>query len=100
MAPGSGAPAPGLRRAPTDASCSTRPRCSSSDLGFSGVVGVGTTDVSAPPPSELFSETNANSVAILLAGDAEAREEEKQSQVRFHAVLTEDGARRIEPVRA
>jgi competence protein ComEC len=39
----------------------------------------------APPPHELFSETNDNSVAILptygtarvmLAGDAEAREEE------------------------
>jgi len=42
------------------------------------------TDVIAPPPSELFSETNDNSVAILLtygtarillAGDADAREE-------------------------
>jgi competence protein ComEC len=42
-------------------------------------------DVIAPPPGELFSETNDNSVAILLtygtarvllAGDAEAREEE------------------------
>jgi beta-lactamase superfamily II metal-dependent hydrolase len=42
-------------------------------------------DVIAPPPGELFSETNNNSVAILLsygtarvllAGDAEAREEE------------------------
>jgi hypothetical protein len=41
------------------------------------------TDVIAPPPGELFSETNDNSVAILLtygtarvllAGDAEARE--------------------------
>ena len=41
-------------------------------------------DVIAPPPGELFSETNDNSVAILLtygtardllAGDAEAREE-------------------------
>jgi hypothetical protein len=40
-------------------------------------------DVIAPPPGELFSETNDNSVAILLtygtarvllAGDAEARE--------------------------
>jgi len=48
-------------------------------------VGVGTTDVSASPSGELFSETNDNSVAILLsygtarillAGDAEAREEE------------------------
>src|SRR5918998_2565848 len=43
------------------------------------------TDVIAPPPGELFSETNDNSVAILLnygtarvllAGDAEAKEEE------------------------
>ena len=43
------------------------------------------TDVIAPPPGELFSETNDNSVAILLtygtarillAGDAEAGEEE------------------------
>src|SRR5918994_4741543 len=43
------------------------------------------TDVVGPPPGELFSETNDNSVAILLtygtarillAGDAEAREEQ------------------------
>ncbi len=43
------------------------------------------TDVIAPPSGEFFSETNDNSVAILLtygtarvllAGDAEAREEE------------------------
>ena len=42
-------------------------------------------DVIAPPPGELFSETNDNSVAILLtygtarvllASDAEAREED------------------------
>jgi competence protein ComEC len=42
-------------------------------------------NVIAPPPGELFSETNDNSVTILLtygtahillAGDAEAREEE------------------------
>jgi competence protein ComEC len=42
-------------------------------------------DVTAPPPSALFSETNDNSVAILLSygttrvlltGDAEAREAE------------------------
>ncbi len=45
-------------------------------------------DVIAPPPGELFSETNDNSVAILLtygtarvllAGDAEAREEHMTS---------------------
>jgi competence protein ComEC len=43
------------------------------------------TEVIVPPPGELFPETNDNSVAILptcgtarvlLAGDAEAREEE------------------------
>ena len=43
-----------------------------------------TADVIAPPPGELFSETNDNSVAILLtygtarillAGDAETKEE-------------------------
>jgi len=49
-------------------------------------VGGAPKDVIAPPPQgELFSETNENSVAILLtyatarillAGDAEAREEE------------------------
>jgi len=48
-------------------------------------VGGAPKDVIAPPPGELFSETNDNSVAILLtygparvllAGDAEAREEE------------------------
>jgi len=42
-------------------------------------------DVVGPPPGELFSETNDNSVVLLLtygtarvqlAGDAEAREEE------------------------
>jgi beta-lactamase superfamily II metal-dependent hydrolase len=46
------------------------------------------TDVIAPPPGELFSETNDNSVAILLtygtarvllAGDAEARENTRRS---------------------
>jgi beta-lactamase superfamily II metal-dependent hydrolase len=45
----------------------------------------------APPPGELFSETNDNSVAIqltyaiarfLLAGDAEARDEEYRQAVR------------------
>jgi len=49
------------------------------------------TDVIAPPPGELFSETNDNSVAILLtyssarvllSGDAEAREEERRQAVR------------------
>jgi hypothetical protein len=80
------------------------------------------TDVIAPPPGELFSETNDNSVAILLTygtarvllvGDAETREEEcisrtartrgfkrssgfettKQSELRFRALLTGSDAR-------
>jgi hypothetical protein len=77
--------------------------------------------VIAPPPGELFSETNDNSVAILptygtacvlLAGDAEGRvtrqvvharglkrlsrfETTKQSQLRFRARLTE-GASEVE----
>jgi hypothetical protein len=49
------------------------------------VLGGALPDVTAPLPGELFSETNDNSVAILLtygtarvllAGDAEAKEEE------------------------
>jgi competence protein ComEC len=48
--------------------------------------------VIAPPPGELFSETNDNSVAILLsygtarvllAGDAEAKEEEYMASGRY-----------------
>ena len=75
-------------------SSSTRLQCSSSDLGFSGVEGGDTTDVSAPLPGELFSETNDNSVAILLtygtarlllAGDAEAREEEYMANGSYTA---------------
>jgi hypothetical protein len=81
-------------------------------------------DVIAPPPGELFSETNDNPVAILLtygqarillAGDAEAREEEhrravrtrglkrssklettKRSELRFRASHTEGGAQSLE----
>ena len=54
-------------------------------------------DVIAPPPGELFSETNDNSVAILstygparvlLAGDAEAREEEHIANRRYSGPLT------------
>ncbi len=54
-------------------------------LSDTGMVGQISVDVIASPPGELFSETNDNSVAILLsygtarvllAGDAEAREEE------------------------
>jgi competence protein ComEC len=51
-------------------------------------------NVIAPPPGELFSETNDNSVTILLtygtahillAGDAEAREEEYMAaRIRGH----------------
>jgi hypothetical protein len=55
------------------------------------------TDVIAPPPGELFSETNDNSVAILLtsgtarvllAGDAEAREEEYMAGGPYTGSLT------------
>jgi competence protein ComEC len=55
------------------------------------------TDVIAPPPGELFSETNDNSVAILLsygtarvllAGDAEAREEEYMAGGPYTGPLT------------
>jgi beta-lactamase superfamily II metal-dependent hydrolase len=54
-------------------------------LPDTGVVRGIDVDIIAPPPGELFSETNDNSVAILLtygtarvmlAGDAEAKEEE------------------------
>ncbi len=55
------------------------------------------TDVIAPPPGELFSETNDNSVVILLtygtarvllAGDAEAREEEYMANGPYTGPLT------------
>ena len=54
-------------------------------------------DVVGPPPGELFSETNDNSVAllltygtarILLAGDAEAREEEYMAFGPYTGPLT------------
>jgi competence protein ComEC len=54
-------------------------------------------DVIAPPPGELFSKTNDNSVAILLsygtarvllAGDAEAREEEYMAGGPYTGPLT------------
>jgi competence protein ComEC len=54
-------------------------------------------DVIAPPPGELFSETNDNSVAILLtygtarvllAGDAEASEEEYMASGPYTGSLT------------
>ena len=54
-------------------------------------------DVIAPPPGELFSETNDNSVAILLsygaarvllAGDAEASEEAYMSSGPYTGPLT------------
>ena len=54
-------------------------------------------DVIAPPPGELFSETNDNSVAILLthgtarvllAGDAEAREEGYMANGPYTGPLT------------
>jgi competence protein ComEC len=55
------------------------------------------TDVVGPPPGELFSETNDNSVAllltygtarVLLAGDAEAREEEYMAGGPYTGPLT------------
>jgi hypothetical protein len=70
---------PGASTAPS--LCVRLQRCPS-NLGVSGVVGVSTTDISAPPLGELFSETFDNSVAIvqthgtacvLLAGDAESK---------------------------
>jgi len=60
-------------------------------------VGGAPKDVIAPPPGELFSETNDNSVAILLtyatarillAGDAEAREEEYMANGPYTGPLT------------
>jgi competence protein ComEC len=57
-------------------------------------------DVIAPPPGELFSETNDNSVAILLsygtarvllAGDAEAREEEYMTKGAYMRPLLSSG---------
>jgi competence protein ComEC len=54
-------------------------------------------EVIAPPPGELFSETNDNSVAILLsygtarvllAGDAEAKEEEYMASGPYTGPLT------------
>jgi competence protein ComEC len=54
-------------------------------------------DVIGPPPGELYSETNDNSVAILLtygtarvllAGDAEAREEEYMAVGPYTGPLT------------
>jgi hypothetical protein len=85
-------------------------------------------DVIAPPPAEFFSETNDNSVAVLLTystarvlrvADAEAREESKwpaapirglnggsmsqnykTPELRIHALVTEGPARQVELVRA
>jgi len=61
-------------------------------------------DVIAPPPGELFSETNDNSVAILLsygtarillAGDAEAREEEYMASGPYTGPLTVINVRKL-----
>jgi competence protein ComEC len=61
-------------------------------------------DVIAPPPGELFSETNDNSVAILLtyatarillAGDAEAREEEYMANGPYTGSLTVINVRKL-----
>jgi competence protein ComEC len=57
----------------------------------------GNPDVITRPPGELFSETNDNSVAILLsygtarillAGDAEAKEEEYMANGPYTSPLT------------
>ncbi len=54
-------------------------------------------DIIAPPPGELLSETNDNSVAILLtyatarvllAGDAEGREEKYMASGPYTGPLT------------
>ena len=61
----------------------TVPKLLKMNVSCSRVVAI--TDVIAPPPGELFSETDDNSVAILLTyatarvlliGDTEAKEEE------------------------
>ena len=66
-------------------------------------------DVIGPPPGELFSETNDNSVAILLtygtarvllAGDAEAREEEYMAGGPYTGPLTLVKVRNYKMVRA
>jgi competence protein ComEC len=73
-----------LELAVAASACIRQSGCSLGDDGRRGWAEVGA-DVIAPPPGELFSETNENSVAILLtngtthillASDAEAREEE------------------------
>ncbi len=55
------------------------------------------TDVTSPPPGELFKETNDNSVGllltfgaarILLAGDAEKKSEEYMSNGPYTGPLT------------
>ena len=66
-------------------------------------------DVIAPPPGELFSETNDNSVAILLtygaarillAGDAEAREEEYMAGGPYTGPLTVVNVPKLHTIRA
>jgi hypothetical protein len=61
-------------------------------LSDTGVVGGIDVDIIAPPPGELFPETNDNSVTILLnyatarillACDAKARKEEHSPAVRI-----------------
>ena len=59
--------------------------------------GGASTDVIGPPPGELFSETNDNSVAILLTfgtarvlrgGDAKAMKEEHSTERFVHEALS------------
>jgi len=71
------------------------------------VLGGAHADVIAPPPGELFSETNDNSVAILLtyatvrillAGDAEAREEEYMANGPYTGSLTVINVRKLHTI--
>ena len=77
------APLPTTRFCGACATRARRSRCFAAEGGWTGA-GCKPIDVIAPPPGELFPETNDNSVAILLsygrarvmlAGDAEAGEE-------------------------
>jgi len=71
-------------------------------------VGGAPKDVIAPPPQgELFSETNENSVAILLtyatarvllAGDAEAREEEYMANGLYSRPQTVINVRKLHTI--
>jgi len=85
-----------LELAVAASACIRQSGCSLGDDGRRGWAEV-RADVIATPPGELFSETNDNSVAILLtygaarillAGDAEAREEEYMASGPYTGPLT------------